>query len=126
MADPALHPTVDDALFSAFSTPFGFAASARRPLIRLDRLPDLPEGEHLPPLPSLQQLQECVSELVFGDLPPPSKGTEDSSSSSSSSSSNGNNSDEAFLSLFSLAQLVAEQLLAKQEHLLAVSESVSE
>ena len=122
MADPALHPTVDDALFSAFSTPFGFAASARRPLIRLDRLPDLPEGEHLPPLPSLQQLQECVSELVFGDLPPPSKGTEDSSSSSS----NGNNSDEAFLSLFSLAQLVAEQLLAKQEHLLAVSESVSE
>ena len=117
MADPALHPTVDDALFSAFSTPFGFAASARRPLIRLDRLPDLPEGEHLPPLPSLQQLQECVSELVFGDLPPPS---------SSSSSSNGNNSDEAFLSLFSLAQLVAEQLLAKQEHLLAVSESVSE
>ena len=123
MADPALHPTVDDALFSAFSTPFGFAASARRPLIRLDRLPDLPEGEHLPPLPSLQQLQECVSELVFGDLPPPSKGTE---TSSSSSSSNGNNSDEAFLSLFSLAQLVAEQLLAKQEHLLAVSESVSE
>jgi hypothetical protein len=122
MADPALHPTVDDALFSAFSTPFGFAASARRPLIRLDRLPDLPEGEHLPPLPSLQQLQECVSELVFGDLPPPSKGTE----ASSSSSSNGNNSDEAFLSLFSLAQLVAEQLLAKQEHLLAVSESVSE
>ena len=123
MADPALHPTVDDAHFSAFSTPFGFAASARRPLIRLDRLPDLPEGEHLPPLPSLQQLQECVSELVFGDLPPPSKGTE---ASSSSSSSNGNNSDEAFLSLFSLAQLVAEQLLAKQEHLLAVSESVSE
>ena len=122
MADPALHPTVDDALFSAFSTPFGFAASARRPLIRLDRLPDLPEGEHLPPLPSLQQLQECVSELVFGDLPPPNKGTE----ASSSSSSNGNNSDEAFLSLFSLAQLVAEQLLAKQEHLLAVSESVSE
>ena len=121
MADPALHPTVDDALFSAFSTPFGFAASARRPLIRLDRLPDLPEGEHLPPLPSLQQLQECVSELVFGDLPPPSKGTDNSSSSS-----NGNNSDEAFLSLFSLAQLVAEQLLAKQEHLLAVSESVSE